>query len=365
MATSSIHIDNGKISYFKHNDRTTSTVNTIFNNEENFYSCKSEIAIQLFQDELEKRIKAYLKNNPSRKKIHSKTITHLSAIVNLNKNHTENDVLKVVRHIEKTFDTKVIQYCIHRDEGHIRDGKDIKNYHCHIEFMGLNSSGNSIKRNIKKKDLIDLQTAVANILNMERGTNYNKERKSRPIRLNTYEYKAHKQELERITKNLEFKIIIENVILKLKRAKEETTLFKRIDYELSNLEYKILSYKMDGVQKVIINSLLEATIDFLENKQKEIIGEKHLDSEVLERENRKLKQQINQKDLIILDLKNEVEELEIINNDIEIKRSIILKQKKKLEELEHLVENQKMKIESMNLTTTTKELLNDKSDFNL
>ena len=78
---------------------------------------------------------------------------------------------------------------MHRDEGHIieADNEDmhdsikvnteIKNYHGHIEMLGLDSKGNSIRRKLDKPTLREIQTDVANILGMERGrvTSYTKE----------------------------------------------------------------------------------------------------------------------------------------------------------------------------------------------
>ena len=198
MAKSSIHIEAGNIGFFSHNDRSRKTKNSIFSDEENFVSCSSKEAIKIYKDELEIRTQAYLKNHPTRKKLHSKTHTHLSAIVNLNAEHTQEDLRRVCDYLEKTFDTKVLQFSIHRDEGHISEnGEKIKNYHAHIEFMGLDSEGNSIKRQIHRKELIALQSATAELLQMERGTNYTKEQKPRPKRLDTYEYKEAKEQESR------------------------------------------------------------------------------------------------------------------------------------------------------------------------
>lgn len=52
MAISSIHIEAGKMGFFTHNDRTRKTTNSIFNDEENFYSCSAKDAIFLFKKEV-------------------------------------------------------------------------------------------------------------------------------------------------------------------------------------------------------------------------------------------------------------------------------------------------------------------------
>ena len=198
MADSSIHITDGASGYFAHNSRERETVNSIFNDEQNFCSCDTKTAFEVYRSELAKRSEAYTERTGQ--KLQSKTVTHLSAIVNLNQHHTEADLKKLCDHLEKRYDTKVIQYSIHRDEGHINEnGTALKNYHAHIEFMGLDSQGNSIKRQLKRKELIELQTDTAKILDMKRGINYTAEQKPRPKRLDTYEYKNKAEALAKKT----------------------------------------------------------------------------------------------------------------------------------------------------------------------
>ena len=192
MATSSIHIASGKSGYMSHNDRSLKTNNSIFKDELNEYTTNSKEAFSIYRNELRTRTKAYLDNHPTRKKLHSKTVTHLSAIVNLNSNHTLEDLKPLIKHLETTLDTKVFQVAIHRDEGHIKDDKNIKNYHCHIEFMGLDSQGSSVRRKLTRGYLKDLQTQTADILQMERGV-----KNSKAKRLDTYEFKNHKQREEK------------------------------------------------------------------------------------------------------------------------------------------------------------------------
>jgi hypothetical protein len=193
MAISSIHIATGKNGFFAHNSRESKTVNSIFDDEENFCSCSNSEAFEIFKTELQKRTEAFLKNH-KQTKLHSKTITHLSAVVNFNKNNTPEDIRKVCQYLELKFDTRVIQYSMHRDEGHVEeDGTVIKNYHAHIEFIGLDSKGNSVRRKLDKKTLRELQTGVAKLLRMQRGHEYAKEKLPRPKRLDTYEFKSHKK----------------------------------------------------------------------------------------------------------------------------------------------------------------------------
>lgn len=190
MAISSIHIEAGKGGYFAHNSREAPTINSVFSDEENFCSCSKNKAFEVYRAELEKRSAAY--SNRTRQQLQKKTVTHLSAIVNFNKEHTPNDIKKICDHLENKLDTKVIQYAMHRDEG---KSADDKNYHAHIEFMGLDRDGNSVRRKLDKKMLSTLQDDVAILLAMERGKNYAKAREKRPKRLDTYEYKEHAKKL--------------------------------------------------------------------------------------------------------------------------------------------------------------------------
>lgn len=195
MAISSIHIEAGHGGFFAHNSRESHTVNSVFTDEPNFCSCSKEQAFKTYRSELEKRTEAY--TDRTSQKLQKNVLTHLSAIVNFNKEHTPEDMQKVCDLLERRFDTKVIQFSMHRDEG---KSIDDKNYHAHIEFMGLDSKGESVRRKLDRPTLRELQSDVAKLLKMERGHEYAKERLPRPKRLNTYEYKAHKEGIEKAVK---------------------------------------------------------------------------------------------------------------------------------------------------------------------
>ena len=192
MAKSSIHIQSGNAGFLAHNSRERPTKNSIFTDEKNECSHTQKEAFKIYTREL--RIRSSIYTNRTKQKLQKKAITHLSAIVNLNSNHTMQDLQPLIKHLEDTLDTKVFQVAIHRDEGHIDDNSNPqKNYHAHIEFMGLDNRGMSIRKKLTKKYLSELQNETAEILKMERGTNYAKERKKRPKRLDTYEFKNVKE----------------------------------------------------------------------------------------------------------------------------------------------------------------------------
>ena len=208
---SSGHIDAGHSGYFYHNDRSHDTKNAQFFDEQNEYSCSANEAMQLYRQELATRTQAYTAR--TNQKLQKNIVTHRSVIVNLEKHHTLKDLEKVKNYLEVSLDTKVLQIAIHRDEGYIdKDtGKVVKNYHAHIEMMGLDSTGTSIAQNQLKKSKKETkeefekrkekftatranrldskfytkwQTFLANTLEMERG-----KRGSKAKRLDTYDYK--------------------------------------------------------------------------------------------------------------------------------------------------------------------------------
>jgi len=163
---SSIHIEAGNLGYCLHNDRTKPTANSIFSQEKNEYSTSAKEAIEIYRQELAKRTLAYTQRTG--KNLHKKTITHLSAIVNLDERHKLEDVKKIADYLEDSLGTKVFQIAVHKDEGYVDEtGEPHINYHAHIEFLGLDEQGNSIRRKLDRKFLINLQSKVAEILNMQ------------------------------------------------------------------------------------------------------------------------------------------------------------------------------------------------------
>jgi hypothetical protein len=193
MAQSSIHIEEGKSEYLAHNDRSQRTENSIFTQENNEVSNSHRESIKIYIDELAKRSEAYKKRTGQ--KLQKKAITHLSAIVNLNLNHTMQDMQKVADYLEEKLDTKVFQIAVHKDEGHVnQNGLDVINGHAHVEMLGLDSLGQSVRRKLTKRFLSKMQTDIAKILGMGRGINYAKTKTKSPPRKPTYEYKRYAEE---------------------------------------------------------------------------------------------------------------------------------------------------------------------------
>lgn len=302
-AISSIHIEKGSNLSFFHNDRSNPTKNSIFSDEENEVSCGGKEALLLYQNELRTRIKKYI--NRIGQKLNALTITHLTAILNLNAHHKLKDVNEVADHLESQYGTKILQIAIHKDEGHVDEyGNARKNYHAHIEFLGLDYNGKSIKRTLGKKELSDLQTKVAEILQMKRGINYIREKKNRPRRLDTYDYKEamNKKEeaIKPIMKNF-FKL--ENDFKKTNMEKEKYQLildkYPEIENLVNAIKKHIQKYNLsaenltDGVNSIIKYYITEHTKALELKMQKERENSKYymIENQKLQIENKELKKQ--------------------------------------------------------------------------
>lgn len=359
MATSSIHIEAGANGYFAHNSRESKTVNSIFDDEKNFCSCTNAQAFETYKNELAKRTEAY-KENFGRTKLHSKTITHLSAIVNFNKEHSPKDIKKICDYLENKFDTKVIQYAMHRDEGHISENGDkIKNYHAHIEFMGLDSKGNSVRRKLDKKALIELQSDVASILKMQRGKNYTELKEKRPKRLDTYEFKKAKEMESKKEKE---------VLATKEELKEQNNQLRaflkdnganRQDYAELEKEKKILEEQLKAkelTQDGLLKKFKEIQDKFLKEKEhlKSIIEIKELDIIELQNQNKVL---ISQKEVLnnrFIDLEEKVNP----RANIELEKGIDKELKNVfLEELEKIQLNEKDSLVVKNPKTFFEKIL--------
>ena len=135
-------------------------------------------------------------------------------VLNLNKNHTMQDLEKWKKAFEKETGFKVIMMGIHRDEGHVKKDKNgkefaIYNYHAHITCFTLDqTTGQQLYRKAvtakQKKESPQLkpfnrermqriQTLTAHSLKMERGVKGSKKQ-----RLGHKEYRAYVQEKEKI-----------------------------------------------------------------------------------------------------------------------------------------------------------------------
>jgi cysteinyl-tRNA synthetase len=273
-------------------------------------------AVAEFHKELGKRIVKYEKRTG--KKLPKNTIKHISAIVNLDERHGPDDIQKLIKYLEEKLGTKVIQVAIHKDEGYINEnGERHINYHAHIEMVGLDNEGRSIRKKLDRKTLREIQTDIAKILGMERGQDV---RKTRRKRLNTYQYKeamrikeAEIAELKKELKNKEEiikklrknneKIMKENEELKAEKARlikalkdirraiktlnKYVAAYNKEDYKrISELQYILRKEPIEDIRQIYqgINELMTNLVIKLKNDR---------DKKIVKEELNKIKEQYN------------------------------------------------------------------------
>jgi len=333
QAISSIHIEKGNITVVGHNDRSIDTINSIFNDEENEYTLPAIEAIRMYDLLLRERINAY--TSRTGQKLNNKTITHLSAIVNIKQTTIMEDLSILKYYLEKELGTAVFQIAIHRDEGHIKDGKNIKNYHAHIEMMGIDEKGFSIRRKLTRGMLSNIQDNTATILNMQRGVNYAKEKKKRPKRLGTYEYKEYKRREEITVQAVKQKHSIElndlksklNTIIEQKKSVDtalttmlpqlELNVKRGIGYSYNQIKDIILE-KFHGL-KLEISNLKEENKKYAEYTEKVTTAYKNLKQKysTLEDSVDSSKKQLSMYANQVINLQNKIEVLKSQIDDLE------------------------------------------------
>jgi hypothetical protein len=168
MAKSSIHIQPVKSNSESHNLRKTELdyVNTELTPTNYTYSDKS---IAESRKELEDIYKEKIgqKMQPNATPIRE-------GVFLIKKEHTNEQILNVVKESHKEFGIKPIQIHIHRDEGHFDKENNWKpNLHAHVVYeWNDRETGKSIKLN--KEDMSRMQDFFAKGLEMERGKSSSK-----------------------------------------------------------------------------------------------------------------------------------------------------------------------------------------------
>ena len=232
MAISSINIQPSSGNAIIHNERIFDVAYALKNDDVNEYHRIASIS------ETRKAIYEDYKLNHGRK-LNTKATPIREAVVNLNENHTMEDLKKLSEMLDKDYQMKVLHIAIHRDEGHIdKTGEEKINYHAHIVFSNYDFDKHiTIKRD---KDVMrKLQTDVANCLGMERG-----EENSQKVRLDHRQYKRAMQEVEEKTKELQ---------RELQEVKQENTELK---YSFKEMQKTITSLEnLTAEQKRELHSL--------------------------------------------------------------------------------------------------------------
>ena len=198
MAKSSINLQLAKFFALLHNTREAIVTYVVADANRNDYDRNGEEAFKYYLDLLKEASKNYTKRTKQRIQTDKKKFIW-EAVVNLNHDHELKDLEDLAKVLESIYGWQAIQLNIHRDEGRIdkESGENIYNFHGHIVFFMLNKDGIYCfkKRDFGIKRMQELQTIVANVLNMERGIS---KTKTKTIRLEHPQYRQVKQAEEKM-----------------------------------------------------------------------------------------------------------------------------------------------------------------------
>lgn len=160
-----------------------------------------------------------------------------SAVVNIKPNTTLNDLENLANHFQEKYGFQCYQIAIHRDEGHISDdGEKVINHHAHLEFITLDkqTGKNNYRRElITPKILRQIQTEVAEILQMQRGED---KRISKRERIEPRKYAQMKENEKKALK--EKSEVIENRTISWLKEVEKN---KSLNAELESVKNKLLT----------------------------------------------------------------------------------------------------------------------------
>ncbi len=172
MAISSINIQIATIFALLHNLRVAIVSYTIAKADRNDCNRSVEEAYAYYLALLKEAISNYTSRTGQQIQTNEKKFLW-EVVINLNENHTLEDLEELAVVLEKTYGWRSLQNSIHRDEGHIdlESGQKIYNYHAHILFFMLDEQGiyRFKKRDFGIKKMVELQTLTAKVLKMERG----------------------------------------------------------------------------------------------------------------------------------------------------------------------------------------------------
>ena len=308
MAKSSINFQKSKGHSYDHNFRKDEPNYLLkpADRLENFYWQNEKSAREIFDEEL----KSYGTKKGKRPTFEN---SHWEAVLNLNKNHTLEDVRKLAEYIEQKFNITCATIAVHRDEGHYKNDKAQHNFHAHITFVTVkDGQQNWRKEKIKPADLRELQTAVAEMLQMERG-----QENSEAERLSHKQYKKAAQQKEQLEREI-LSLKERNAILEQERKESKGKGFLKGFFDsLSSIKKSDQEFSKDELLAEIerlkaLDKQRRDEIERLRLEQQELAEEVAKNSlytkkleQVLEEKNKTIKAQ----EIQILELKAENNEL--------------------------------------------------------
>lgn len=236
--------------------------------------------------------------NSTGQKIQKKATPLREGVVNLNPEHTLEDLHRLKDALFEKFGVKTIQIHIHRDEGYqkTKKGEWKQNLHAHMVFDWTDSKGKTLKLN--RWEISEMQTLISETLGMERGISSDK------THLSSIAYKVQQieQDIEELQKQSQEYIDLltppnlDDYLIK--------TLFgKKIDEE--KIQNLILSEKNKAS---IIQGLTDNNLK-LKQETDEILATYKQELERLQKEQEELEKQKNELNRLKNDYFNRIQHL--------------------------------------------------------
>ena len=308
MAKSSINFQKSKGHSYDHNFRKDEPNYLLkpADRLENFYWQNEKSAREIFDKEL----KSYGTKKGKRPTFEN---SHWEAVLNLNKNHTLEDVRKLAEYIEQKFNITCATIAVHRDEGHYKNDKPQHNFHAHITFVTVkDGQQNWRKEKIKPADLRELQTAVAEMLQMERG-----QENSEAERLSHKQYKKAAQQKEQLEREI-LSLKERNAILEQERKESKGKGFLKGFFDsLSSIKKSDQEFNKDELLAEIerlkaLDKQRRDEIERLRLEQQELaeeVAKNSLYTKKLEQDLEEKNKTIKAQEIQIINLKQENSEL--------------------------------------------------------
>ena len=362
----------------EHNDRTLAPSYLIDTEKGAECNLNAEQARALKNQIIKEAIQKYTEN--TRQKFQAKSF-EWSAVVNIKPGTTMQDLENLAKHFNDKYGFQCYQIAIHRDEGHKNTKGEIEiNQHAHMEFITLDKETgkqNFKMRDFSKQKMREIQTEVAEILQMKRGkdkrlTGTKRIEPRKYAQLKEQEKAAIKETKIKVAKQIkELKTELEAVKLSKKEIKEQFEAFRKenIGQGLAKEFFQKLS---EDKKKLLAEpTCTQEQLDayFIElresntTKEKRLFGEKEvIDYEKIIQEqqqtisdlnakNDNLKQIAN-KSIEFIDQKVEIDlnaKFDLLKQQNEIQLNEQLKKRKNELEYELIQEKNQVAIEKINL----------------
>ena len=351
----------------EHNDRTLAPNYLIYKEKGVECNRNAEKARELKNQIINEAKETY--QNQVKQKFQAKSF-EWSAVVNIKPDTTMQDLENLAKHFNDKYGFQCYQIAIHRDEGHKNTRGEIEiNQHAHMEFITLDKETG--KQNFKMRDfsrqkMREMQTEVAEILQMERGKD---KRLTGAKRIEPRKYAQLKEQEKQNFK--EFKQTIkeknkelEAVKLSKKEIKEQFEAFRKENAgqglakeffrELSEEKKKQLqepSYTQDEL-KAYFTELLEKHT----SKKKGFFGEKEtIDYQKIIQEQQQTISDLNAKNDNLKQITNKT--IEFIDQKVKIDLNAkfdLLKQQNEIQ-LNEQLENERKKLKKAQLEAEQKQ----------